>query len=115
MITICSKEPELKMAQLIAICKELNCKSASDVLKIIQSTYKNIGTEEEPKIIVEDVVVLTEVAWKIAHNCLKQQVPLEEIQDELSDFVKVQNIIAWATDKLIHVMNPPSAQESDPN
>lgn len=115
MITICSKEPELKMAQLIAICKELNCKSASDVLKIIQSTYNNIGTEEDPKIIVEDVVTLTEVAWKIAHIALKKQVPLEEVQEELSDFNKVQKIIAWSTDALIHVMNPPSNQESDPN
>lgn len=65
MITICSKEPELKMAQLIAICKELNCKSASDVLKIIQSTYNNIGTEQEPKIIVEDVVTLTKLLGKL--------------------------------------------------
>ena len=110
---ILSVQPELKMAELIQICKKFNSKSATDVLNFIQKTYKDIGTEQEPKIIVEDVVTLTEIAWNIAYICTKDELSLDQVKDELSDFKKVQQVISWATTELINVMNPPKSE--DPN
>ena len=60
--------------------------------------------------IVTDLVTYSKIAYEILHSAINdKEVTMSMIEDEIDNFEKVTEVISWATENIVNIMNPASA------
>jgi len=113
-IEINGKKPKLKMATIVAVCTELNCKSAVEIIELIQSCGKEVENADGQKsMIIADLITYSKIGESFLFHSMDGQCTRLEVENYIDNFKVLNKIVMWVTDCIVGIMNPIEAQ--DPN
>lgn len=93
------------MFGLVFICNHLHLNNAQEILEKVQACSKEV----DGKLIVHDLVTYAELAAVMlkAGFADDDDITIKDCQHAIRNFNQVNEVIGWATDEILSVMNPP--------